>query len=177
LRSLSGEKASLLVGQKYPIQTVAYIGDRGGSNGQVYTPPPSFNFEDLGFNIKLTPRVHDSNEVSFDLDTEFKLLGNGSLNGIPVISNRKFTTQVRMKFDESAVVSGFVSRNDVRSLSGPAGLLAIPGLAALLGSDAKSTDEQELILVLTPRLLTPPPTEFLTREIWVGSESRPRIPL
>lgn len=178
LRSLSGEKAALLVGQKYPIQTVGYIGNTGGASpDQIYTPPPSFNFEDLGFNIKLTPRVHDRNEVSFDLDTEFKLLGNGSLNGIPVISNRKFVTQVRLRFDESAVISGLVSRSDVRSLAGPAGLLSVPGLAALLGSDTKSTDQQDLVLVLTPRLLTLPPTEFLTRELWVGSESRPRMPL
>ncbi len=176
MRSLSGEKASLLVGQKYPIQTLAYIGNVG-SGENVYRPPASFNFEDLGFNVKLTPRVHDTSEVSFDVDTEFKLLGNGSLNGIPVISNRKFVAQVRMRFDESAVISGLVSRTDARSLSGPAGLLSLPGFAALLGSDTRAVDEVELVLVLTPRLLNTPPTEFATREIWLGSESRPRIPL
>jgi general secretion pathway protein D len=176
LRSLSGEKASLLVGTKYPIQTVAYIGDVG-SGQNVYRPPASFNFEDLGFNVKLTPKVHDTSEVSVDLDTEFKLLGNQSLNGIPVISNRKFVTTVRLKFGESAVISGLVSHSDMRSLTGPAGLLNLPGLAALLGNDNRAIDDSELVLVLTPHLLNLPPTEFMTKEIWLGSESRPRIPL
>jgi len=176
MRSLSGEKASLLVGEKYPIQSVAYIGDTS-SGGTVFTPPPSFTFEDLGFNVKLTPRVHDREEVSFEIDTEFKLLGAGSANGIPVISNRKFVAQVRLRFGESAVISGLVTRNDVRSLSGPAGLLSVPGLAALLGNDSRSVDDVELVLVMTPRLLSTPTSEFLTREIWVGSESRPRIPM
>ncbi|MBC7927444.1 MAG: type II and III secretion system protein [Bryobacteraceae bacterium] len=176
LRSLSGEKSSILVGQKYPIQTLGYIGEVPAGE-TAYTPPPSFNFEDLGFNLKITPRVHDRQEVSLDIDTEFKLLGAGSLNGIPVISNRKFTTQARLRFNEAAVISGLVSQTDVRSLVGPAGLLSVPGLAALLGSDGRTVDDAEVLLVITPRLLSPPTSEFLTRDIWIGSESRPRIPM
>lgn len=176
IRSLDGQAAQLHVGEKYPIMTLAYIGDTGGSD-DVFTPPPSFNFEDLGLVVKLTPKVHDRNEVTMEIDTEFKVLGAGSINGIPVISNRKFATRARLRFDEAAVISGLVSKNDIVTLSGPAGLLNIPVLGTILGQTNWSKDDVQVLLVMRPRLITSPPTEMVTREIWVGSESRPRIPM
>ena len=177
LRSVDGQAAQLHVGEKYPIMTLAYIGDTGNSGGEVFTPPPSFNFEDLGLMVKLTPKVHDRHEVTLDIDAEFKMLGAGSLNGIPVISNRKFTTRARLSFDEAAVISGLVTRNDFVTLSGPAGLLNIPVLGTVLGQSNWSKDDVQILLVMRPRLVTLPPSEVVTREIWLGSESRPRIPM
>ena len=177
IRSVDAQAAQLHVGEKYPIMTLAYIGDTGSSGAEVFTPPPSFNFEDLGLMVKLTPKVHDQNEVTLEIDTEFKVLGGGSLNGIPVISNRKFATRVRLRFDEAAVIAGLVTRNDLVTLSGPAGLLNIPVLGTVLGQTNWSKDDVQVLLVMTPRLLTLPPSEVVTREIWVGSESRPRLPM
>jgi general secretion pathway protein D len=177
LHSMDGQPAQLHVGQKYPIMTVAYIGDTSGDE-PVYTPPPTFNFEDLGFVLKLTPKVHDRQEVTLEIESEFKLLGAESLNGIPVISNRKFATRARLRFDEAAVIAGLVTDNDFRTLSGPAGLLNIPVLGAALGQYSRTRDDVELLLVIRPRLVTLPASEVVqTREIWLGTESRPRIPL
>jgi len=176
LRSVSGEKASLLVGQKYPIQSMGYIGVVP-SGAQTYSPPPSFTFEDLGFNIKLTPRVHDRNELTLDIDSEVKLLTGGSLNGIPVVSNRKFAAQVRLRFDEVALISGLVSHGDIRTMSGPPGLINIPILAAALGNVTKDIEDAEILLLLKPTLLSLPSSELVTHEIWLGSETRPRIPM
>lgn len=176
LRATDSTPASLHVGEKYPIMTLNYIGTVPEGQ-QSYTPPPSFNFEDLGLVLKLTPKVHDASEVTLEIDAEFKLLGGASLNGIPIIANRKFQTRARLVFGEAAVISGLVSRNDFRTLSGPAGLLSMPVLGAVLGQRNLSKDDIQVLLVIKPRLLSLPPTEATTREIWVGSESRPRIPL
>jgi type II secretory pathway component GspD/PulD (secretin) len=176
IRAVDSQAASLHVGEKYPIMTLAYIGDTSGS-GEVFTPPPSFNFEDLGLVLKLTPKVHDQTEATFDIEAEFKLLGAGSLNGIPVISNRKFTTRVRLRFDEAAIISGLVTRNDLLTLSGPAGLINIPVIGGLLGQTDRVRDDVQVLLAIRPRLLTAPPTDALTRPIWTGSETRTRIPM
>jgi type II secretory pathway component GspD/PulD (secretin) len=176
VRSSDGQQAQLHVGQKYPITTLTYIGEVPEGR-EVNTPPPTINFEDLGLVLKLTPRVHDTRELSLDIEAEFKLLGAGSLNGIPVISNRHFSTRARLQFNQAAVISGLVARNDFKTLSGPAGLLNIPVLGTLLGQSNVTRDDIQLLLVMKPRLLSSPPTEIITREIWVGSESRPRTPL
>jgi hypothetical protein len=178
LRAGDGQPAQLHVGEKYPIMTLAYIGNVDpGNEGEVFRPPPSFNFEDLGLVLKVTPKVHDREEVTLDLETEFKVLTGASLNGIPVVSNRKFATRARLKFDEAAVLSGLVTRNDFRTLSGPAGLINVPVLGPILGQSDWSKDDVQILLTIRPILLRLPPTEMSTREIWVGSETRPRIPL
>jgi hypothetical protein len=176
LRGLDGQPAQIHVGEKYPIMTLSYIGDTSGS-GQVFTPPPSFNFEDLGLVIKVTPKVHDAQELTLDVESEFKILGTGSLNGIPIISNRRFATRVRLRFDEAAVIGGLMTRNDLQTLSGPAGLLNIPVLGPVLGRGTWIHDDIQVLLVIKPQLLTLPPSELVTNSIWLGSETRPRIPL
>ncbi|HYO83153.1 MAG TPA: hypothetical protein VES20_17230, partial [Bryobacteraceae bacterium] len=176
MRAVDLQPAQLHVGQKYPIMNVSYIGDTSGG-GDVYSPPPSFNFEDLGFVLKLTPKVHGRTEATFNVEAEFKLLGAGSANGIPVISNRKCASQVRLRFDETALISGLVTRNDLRVLTGPAGLLNVPVLGGLLGQTDRTRDDIQIVLAIRPRLLTPPPDEALTKAIWVGSDTRTRIPM
>jgi len=177
VRSVDGLPATFHVGDKYPILTSGYFGpaDFGGDNA--YRPPPSFNFEDLGLSIKMTPRIHGMDEVTLEIDTEFKVLGAGSFNGIPVISNRKLTSRVRLKNDEYAVVAGMMTINEARGISGLAGLSQIPGLGALVRRNENSKDSDEVIIVLKPRLLSLPPDQILTRSVWVGTDTRPRIPL
>ena len=177
VRSLDGQPAQFHVGDKYPILTAGYIGGNTTPDQQVYAPPPTFNFEDLGLSLKLTPKVHDAEEVSLDLEAEFKVLGAQSINGIPVISNNKFATRVRLRFDESAVVSGLMSATDARTLSALAGIGNIPILSPLLSRNTRSHDSGEVLLVIRPRLLSQPASEIATREVWTGTESRPRLPL
>lgn len=180
LLSVDGQAASLKVGEKYPIMTLGYVGTVPDGQ-QAFAPPPSFTFEDLGLNIKVTPKVHDQYEVTLEVEAEFKVISGTGTNGIPVISNRKFVSRSRLRFDQAAVISGLVSRNHFKTYSGPAGIPDIPLLGSVLGTALGqsnwSDDSVQILLVMRPRLITLPPTEAVVHPIWIGSESRPRIPL
>lgn len=169
LRGVDSQPMTLHVGDRYPLQTQAYIGDTSGP-GTVYRPPPTIQFEDLGVVIKLTPRIHNIDEVTIDVEAELKVLGGEALNGIPVISNRKFASRVRMRFDETAVLSGLFSDGRTRGWSG---LPLPPPLRAYTMNDENS----QVLVTLTPKLISYPPTEFPTRAIRTGSETRPLTPL
>lgn len=177
IRSVDGMPATFHVGEKYPVLTGGYFGPASFSGPGAYTPPPSFTFEDLGLLVKLTPRIHGTDEVSIELDAEFKVLAGQALNGIPIISSRKLSSKVRLKEDESAVVAGLMSTSEARSISGLAGLAQIPGLGWLVRQNNKSRDSDEVIIVMRPHLLSLPPDETVTRSVWVGTESRPMRPL
>ncbi len=152
----------------------SYTGNAGIG---LYTPPPTFTFEDLGLILKLTPHVHNTEEVTLEVEAEYKVLGTGSINGLPIISTRKFQGQVRLRYSEWAVVAGLVTDSKTNNVSGIPGLKDIPGIGVLLRQNTKSSEKSNLLIVLKPHLMSLPPGEFLTRSIWVGSETRPLSPL
>jgi type II secretory pathway component GspD/PulD (secretin) len=176
VRTLDGQAANFHAGDKYPLMTLGYFG-AVEPGAQVYRPPPTFNFEDLGLVLKITPKVHNSREVTLDVEAEFKVLGTTSFNGIPVIGNRKFANHVRLSFDQTAVIAGLVNDTAATSLSGLAGVINIPALGPLLGRTKKDKDQGEILLSIKPRLLSVPPSETVPREIFIGAESRLLTPM
>jgi general secretion pathway protein D len=177
IRVLDGLPANLHVGERYPVMTSGYFGQIPANGGQVYTPPPSFTFEDLGVGVKVTPHVHDMDDVTLDLETEFKVLGNGSLNGIPVISNRKVTSNVRLREGEWGVVAGLMTSSQARTINGLAGISAIPVLGQLLRQNTKDESTTEVLLIIKPTLLNVPASQSVAPAIWTGSDARPLTPL
>jgi type II secretory pathway component GspD/PulD (secretin) len=178
ITAADGQAATFHVGDKYPIVTAQYSGaPTTATGGQTQVPPPVFNFEDLGVILKVTPTIHDQNEVSLDLNAEYKVLGATNLNGIPTISNRKFDAKVRLLSSQCAIVSGLVTENDTDTRSGYPWLSRIPLLGWLFRQTTKQHDFTQTLLVLTPHIVTPPPSTYLTREIWLGPETKPLTPL
>jgi type II secretory pathway component GspD/PulD (secretin) len=51
-------------------------------------------------------------------------------------------------------VAGMLSRNEQRSLTGIPGLGAVPGLNQVMTSNTKETDTDELLIVITPRVIS-----------------------
>jgi len=177
IRAVDGTPATMHVGEKFPVITAGYYGPASFQTGQVYKPPPSFTFEDLGINLKVTPRIHGMDEVTLDLETEFKVLAGSSSNGIPIISNRKLTSKIRLREGEWGVVAGLLTSSEARSISGVAGLSSIPVLGRLLQHNNKDETTSDVLLIIKPRLLNLPPDQFVTPTIWTGSENRPITPL
>jgi len=178
VRAVDGLPATMHVGDRLPVLTAGYFGPQNFSQGgQVYLPPPSFTFEDLGVTMKVTPRIHGMDEVTLDLETEFKVLGGSSVNGILIISNRKLTSKVRLREGEWGVIAGLMTSSQARTINGIAGLSSLPVLGPLFRKTNKDESSTAVLLAIKPTLLDLPPDQFVTHAIWTGSEAKPLTPL
>jgi general secretion pathway protein D len=178
VRSVDKQAATLHIGDKYPVITQQYAGSvPAGTQGTVYAPPPSFTYEDLGVEVKVTPYIHGLDGVTLACETSFELLEGTSINGIPVIGRRQFNTQVRLRDGEWAVVAGLKNPSTSKSTAGFWGLERIPLIGNLFKQVTKDKENENVLVAIRPHLLALPPDQSVTRMIRVGSATRPFTPL
>lgn len=177
IRSVAGQPASLHVGEKYPVITGGYFGNTSGQTGTIYSPPPSFQFEDLGLTLKVTPFVHGLGEVTLTLDTSFEVLTGQAINNIPVIGRRNLVSQVRLRNDEWAVIGGLLNTTNSKATSGFWGLAGIPYLGYLFKQVSTDKEESNVLIGIRPHLLSLPPDQIVSKALRVGTDLRPYTPL
>ena len=174
LRVAQGNEASYKVGSRYPILNASFAPiyntpaiAQNIQNNTFQTPFPSFNYEDIGLTVKAKPAISPNNDVSLTLEMQIRALGTQSMNGVPVISNREYKGGITLLNGEPGVIAGTISHTEVRSLSGIPGLGQVPGLNQVMSSNMKEDDDDELLIVITPHVISSPQHPQDAR-IWIG---------
>jgi general secretion pathway protein D len=120
------------------------------------TPYPGAEYVDLGVKVKATPTLHQNHEVTLQLEFEIRALSGDNINGIPIISNRTLSQVVRVKDDETTLISGLLNKDEMRALAGLPGLASVPGAGLGFGTKNNTLQETEFMILVTPRQLRSP---------------------
>jgi general secretion pathway protein D len=175
IHASQGKDATFNLGERYPIINASFAPIYNSAaiaqtiqGGSYIAPLPSVSYEDLGIKVKVKPNVHGSSAVSLNLDIQLTSLTGMSNNGVPVISNRSYTGGINLKDGEPAAVAGEISHTDTRSLSGIPGFGNVPGLSHVMTSNSMENDEDELLIVITPHIISEPQMNP-NNEIWLSS--------
>ena len=183
VRSIDGQTAKLRIGDRIPIATGSFssgIGVTGGTTGGI-SPlvNTQFTYLDVGVNIDLTPRVHPNRDVSLKLKVEVSShTGDQTIGGItqPIISQRVIEDDIRLKEGEVSVLGGLVQRTESKTLNGWPGLAKLPLLHYLFSDDKKDFQEDEVLIVLTPRIVRIPEwTKANLRPMYSGTETNVQV--
>src|SRR5436309_6348202 len=179
VRSVDGQTAKLKIGDRIPIATGSFssgIGIAGGTAGGINPlVNTQFTYQDVGVNIDLTPRVHPNREVSLKLKVEVSShTGDQSIGGItqPIISQRVIEDDIRLKEGEVSILGGLIQRTDSKTLEGWPGLAKLPLLGYLFSHNKTDHQEDEVLIVLTPRIVRMPEwTKANLRPMYSGSDA------
>ena len=174
IRAIHGLKSSLKIGDRYPYATGSFQPGVGavGVSPLVST---QFQFADVGVNVDITPQVHGSDEVSLKVEVDITNIRDridvGGLSQ-PVIGQRKFTQDIRLRTGEVSLLGGLTQDQDTRSVSGTPGLAQIPWVRRLFSGESIEKSQGELLIALVPHIVRVPDiTELNTRGIAAGSDA------
>jgi len=184
IRSVDGQQAKLRIGDKIPIATGSFqagvgVGTAGAGGFVNPLVNTQFQYQDVGVNVDMTPRVHPNHEVSLKLVVEVSsVTGQSTIGGIqqPIISQRKIEHDIRLKEGEVNILGGLFDRTDTRTLNGWPGLSKIPLLRYLFSEDKIDHQEDEVLIVLIPHIVRLPEwTKANLRPLYTGSETNVQV--
>ncbi|NVO24265.1 type II and III secretion system protein family protein [Donghicola sp. C2-DW-16] len=154
LVALSGQEAKFLAGGEYPVPV-------SQDNGDI-----TIKYKPFGIELNFTPRVVAKDIINLELEAAVSAIdkSNGfSVNGfdIDAFSRRETSTTVEMRDGESFAIAGLL-KDDFRDLNGQVPWLGdIPVLGALFRSAEYAREQTELVIIITPYLVTPTRGEAL----------------
>lgn len=178
LRASDGQEATFKVGTQQPIAEGSFstgIGGGTGFGGGAFT---TFSTVDVGVTLKITPQVLLNRDVALKIDVALKTIsGFETLDGnrYPILANREILHDIRLREGESSVVGGIIQRSDSVTVDGVPGLSKIPLLRYLFSTEDNSVSDNEIVVVITPRIVRLP--DILDRDTslaLLGSSNTPK---
>jgi general secretion pathway protein D len=162
---LNNQEAQINVGQQIPILSTSIVGVSGLNSGvNTNTSASAFSntgigstsYINTGVTLDVKPRVNPGGLVYMDVSQEVSSAGAipaNSTSGNPPINQRQLQTQIAVQSGQTVLLGGLISENDNTSTSGLPLLSSIPILGKLFGSTNRERDRQEIIVLITPRVI------------------------
>jgi len=154
LTALSGQEATFLAGGEYPVPA-------SNADGAI-----SVEYKPFGVELSFIPRVVDGDIINLEMNAAVSAIdpSNGfQANGFSVdaFSRRETSTTVEMRDGDSFAIAGLLS-DDFTDLNGQVPWIGdIPVLGALFRSAEYARRQTELVIIVTPHLVSPTRGEAL----------------
>ena len=153
LVALSGQEASFLAGGEVPIP----VSDDDGI---------SIEYRPFGVQLSFIPRVVNGNRINLEMTAAVSAIDNdisvtSATIAVPGFSRREAETTVEMLDGQSFAIAGLLQDDFSDAATQTPWLGDIPVLGALFRSTSFQRDQSELVVIITPHLVTPVSGEAL----------------
>lgn len=159
LTTLNGRMAEFQAGGQFPVPVLS-SGNGGGNNLQ------GVQFVPFGVQLQFTPYVIDRDRIRLQISAEVStrdessgtnIGGNANSGGtsVPGLNTRNFSNTVELREGQTLAVAGLI-QNNFGSQTRRIPLWGdLPLIGATGSSNGTSSGEQELVILVTPELVTP----------------------
>ncbi|NBC20954.1 MAG: type II and III secretion system protein family protein [Alphaproteobacteria bacterium] len=145
ITAVSGEAANFLAGGEFPVPTPP------DQNGRV-----GIEFKQFGVGLGFTPVVLSENRISLKVSTEVsELSAQGAAGDVPALSVRRVDSTVELPSGQSMMLAGLIQSRSRQELDKVPGIKHVPVIGSLFQSRDFTSDESELVVIITPYLVDP----------------------
>lgn len=149
-------EARIQVGSQVPIATQTATTPTGTGQVVTGTITSTIQYKDIGIILKVKPQVNESGLVSLEISQEVSSLGDK----VPIagqefqaINKTEATTNLVAQDGETIIIGGLIREDITKTRSGIPFLYKIPIIGHLFGSTINENTKNELIILLTPRVM------------------------
>ncbi len=168
ITTLSGKTANILIGGRIPVP----ISD---GNGNV-----SVDWREYGIRLNIEPKVDSEDKITSKVHAEVSTLDKASSvkidsYSIPGILSREADTEVNVHSGMTMVIGGLINSEDSKSISKIPLLGDLPIIGRFFQHTSKSRDKRELIILITPTLVSDDTPSPMSQRMKASYEEVERI--
>lgn len=166
-------EASITVGENVPVlqgvnSGAAMLGLLGSSgtntgsaasllnSGSLSRLTSSYSRQDVGITLTITPHINDDNQVRLEVDLEISEVKSIDPTSGPTISKQNAKTTSVVSDQQTFVLGGLITDNQVETTNKVPVLGDIPVLGVLFRHKASITKKRNLLIFLTPYIVRSP---------------------
>jgi general secretion pathway protein D len=151
LRTSDGLTASAAFGERIPTPNATIGAVASGGVGTI--PITQYEYQTIGVNIGVTPRVHPNDEVSLGVTIELSNVQGTGFGGLPTFGSRRVTTNLRLKDGETNILGGLIRADERYVKEGIPGLADVPVLNRIFTRNRKEATDTDVVIMLTPHIV------------------------
>ncbi len=151
LRTLEGTPATARFGERVPVPVTQFSPIATGGIPQ--QPITSYNYENIGVNIDITPRTHHDDDVTLVLKVAVQSVSGTGFGSLPTFANREINQVVRLKDGETNMLAGLIRDDERKVIEGIPGLSDIPFVGRIFAHSRTDRTQTDIILTLTPHII------------------------
>jgi type II secretory pathway component GspD/PulD (secretin) len=103
--------------------------------------------------MTITPRVSSDGLITMDVNPKIESLGEELIQGYPVINSREEKVIIRAYSDETKVIGGLITSEDIKNITKIPLLADIPIFGKLFQFTHTKNKKTEIIILITAHLL------------------------
>ena len=152
LMTSNNKAASIDITNEIPISTITTT--QSGVTSQ------NIQYRSVGIRLSVTPKINEENLVALAVDQEISQIDDGrkaefkalGITAMPLL-RRQAKSNIVVKDRETLILGGMISETKGGGTSGIPWLTDIPVLGWLFGTNSRTSNKTELLILLTPRVV------------------------
>lgn len=153
LITLDNQKASFVSGQQISVTTGTVTTPSALGVVTANTTSTTQQYISTGITVNVTPRV-SGNNVFLEINQQTSNAAAAPAGTNPNIDTKSVTTTLMVPNGDTILMGGFIQDSTTKGTSGLPFVSTIPVLGGLFGTQTWDSNRSELIMLITPRIMT-----------------------